>query len=334
MTDETRTVHAPERSGAETVLVLHERPQPLVDQLSRRFPENRFVSADNYADVQKVIAAARPDVVLAYKISGQGAFPAEMLHEGSPVRWLHAGGAGIDHLTPWDPARVVVTNSSGIHGRPLAMLVTWAVLNQALRMPMYAAEQRAHRWLKHELTLPLGEVVAIVGFGRIGADIGRHLRSFGFHVLGIRRSPEASPDADEVMGLDQLRPALGRADHVVLVMPLTAESRNLFDAEMLAAMKPGAHIINIARGGIIDEQALRENLVSGKIGSATLDVFETEPLPAESPLWDAPNMVITPHGISDIVGWEDAVLDIFKENLERWREGRALRNLCDPGRGY
>jgi phosphoglycerate dehydrogenase-like enzyme len=333
MTDAFRPAYQPGGSVLETVLVLHQRPQPLVDQLCVRFPEIRFVGMDRYDALQKIVAAEQPRVMLAYKIPEQGTFPREMLN-GSSLRWLHAGGAGIDHLAPWDPEHIVVTNSSGIHGRPLAMLVTWAVLNQALRMPVFAAQQREHRWLPHELNIPLGEVVAIVGFGRIGADIGRHLRAFGFHVLGIRRSPEASPDADEVMGLDQLRPALARADHVVLVTPLTPETRNLFDADMMAAMKPGAHIINIARGGIIDERALRDNLVSGKIGSATMDVFETEPLPAESPLWDAPNMVITPHGISDTAGWENAVLDIFVDNLARWHEGRALRNQCDPALGY
>ena len=333
MTDASLPEHPQGGSAPETVLVLHERPQSLVAQLRSRFPEIRFNGVDRYDALAGVIAAEQPRAMLAYKIPAQGAFPREILQTQSSLRWVHAGGAGIDHLAPWKP-EITVTNSSGIHGRPLAMLVAWAVLNQALRMPLFADQQRAHRWEKHELPLPLGEVVAIVGFGRIGADIGRHLRGFGFHVLGIRRSPEASADADEVMGLDELRRALARADYVVLVTPLTPETKNLFDADMQAAMKPGAHIINIARGGIVDEGALRENLISGKIGSAMMDVFQTEPLPPESPLWDAPNMVITPHGISDIEGWENLVLGVFADNLTRWREGRALRNQCNPALGY
>ncbi len=332
--DAIRSQNPSDPRGAETVLVLHEQPQRLIDQLASRFPELRFVAVDRYADVARVVAETRPRVALTYKISGQGAFPGAALLQGGGLGWVHVGGAGIDHLGAWDPAEVVVTNSSGIHGRPLAMLVTWAIFNQALRMPLFAAQQQARQWLPHELDLPPRQVVVIVGFGRIGREIGRGLRAFDFHVLGVRRDPAPAPEADEVIGMGQLREALGRADYVVLVTPLTAQTRGLFDAGMLGAMKHGAHLINIARGGIVDEQALCEKLASGAIGSATLDVFETEPLPVESPLWHAPNTVITPHGISDTQGWEGDVLGIFMENLEHWRAGWGMRNLCDPKRGY
>jgi phosphoglycerate dehydrogenase-like enzyme len=320
--------------GRLTVLVLHRQAEMYIDRLKERFPRVRFVVVDAYADLPAAIEHVRPDAVLGFKIGGQGAFPRADLFASPSIRWVHAGGAGIDHLAPWDATRVMVTNSSGLHGESLAMLVTWAVLNQELGMPAYAAAQRARQWQPQPLRMPAGRVVAIVGFGRIGASIARHIRPLGFHIVGVRRAAAPSADADEVVGLDALRPTLGRADYVVLVLPLTPDTRSLFDRDMLAAFRPGAHFINIGRGGIVDEDALRAALLAGRIGSATLDVFATEPLPPDNPLWTTPGVVITPHAIGDTAGWQGRVADIFAENLQRWIHGKSLQNLCDPTLGY
>ena len=320
--------------GRLTVLVLHRQPEMYIDRLTERFPQVRFVVVDSYAGLPAALADARPDVVLGFKIAGQGAFPRAELFAAPSVRWVHAGGAGIDHFVSWDASRVMVTNSSGLHGESLARLVTWAILNQELGMPAYAAAQRAREWKQRPLRAPAGRVVAIVGFGRIGAAIAAHVRPFGFHVVGVRRAPAPSADVDEVVGLDALRPTLGRADHVVLVLPLTADTRGLFGADMLATFKPGAHLINIGRGGIVDEDALRAALAAGPIGAATADVFATEPLPPDDPLWTTPNVIITPHAMGDPVGWQGRVADIFADNLQRWIDGKSLENLCDPGLGY
>jgi phosphoglycerate dehydrogenase-like enzyme len=305
-----------------------------IDRLRTRFPQVRFVVVSRYADLPATIEQARPDAVLSFKIPGQGAFPRADILEAPSIRWAHGGGAGIDHFGSWDASRVMVTNSSGLHGEALARLVTWAILNQELGMPAYADAQRARQWQQRPLRAPAGRVVAIVGFGRIGTTIARHVRPFGFHVVGVRRAPASSADVDEVVGLDALRPTLGRADHVVLVLPLTRDTRGLFDGEMLAAFKPEAHLVNIGRGGIVDEVALRAALLAGRIGAATLDVFATEPLPPDNPLWTTPGVVITPHAMGDPVGWEGRVADLFADNLQRWIDGEPLQNLCDPGRGY
>jgi phosphoglycerate dehydrogenase-like enzyme len=320
--------------GRVTALVLHSQPETYIERLKTGFPHARFVLVNSYAGLDAALERERPDAILCFKIAGQGAFPRERIFAAPSVRWVHAAGAGIDHLAPWDASRVMVTNSSGLHGRSLAMLVTWAILNRALGMPAYAAAQRERQWRPHPLHDPGNRLVAIVGFGRIGAVVARHLRPFGFHIVGVRRTPSPSPDADEVVGLDALVPTLERADHVVLILPSTPDTRDLFDAEMLATCKPGAHLINIARGGIVDEAALRAALAAGRIGSATLDVFATEPLPPTDPLWDTPNVVITPHSVADTAGWQARVAEIFADNLHRWLEARPLRNLCDPALGY
>jgi phosphoglycerate dehydrogenase-like enzyme len=153
-------------------------------------------------------------------------------------------------------------------------------------------------------------------------------------VIGVRVSPAPSPAADEVVGLDRLHAALGKADHVAITLPLTAATRGLIGAAEFAAMGSGVHFVDVSRGGVVDEGALLQALASGAIAGATLDVFATEPLPAASPFWGMENVVVTPHSSSDIEGWQQRVLDLFSENLERWLDGRPLRNLIDPARGY
>ena len=163
--------------------------------------------------------------------------------------------------------------------------------------------------------------------------LGARARGLGMRVIGLRTKPQASPAADEVWPIARLRDAVGQADFVAITMPLTPDTRGLFSADLLRAFKPGARLINIARGGIVDEEALLALLKSGHIKEAAIDVFATEPLPAQSPFWDMPNVVVTPH-TGDPEDWEGKVAEIFCRNLKLFRAGQPLFNVVDPAKGY
>lgn len=153
-------------------------------------------------------------------------------------------------------------------------------------------------------------------------------------VSGVRNNPLPSEAADEVVGSGELLRVAGLADHLVLCVPLTAATRGMIDASVLGAMRQGARLIDVSRGGVVDEAALTDALRSGRLAGAALDVFATEPLPEDSPLWAMENVILTPHACSDIVGWQERVAALFADNLLRWQAGRPLRNLVDPARGY
>jgi phosphoglycerate dehydrogenase-like enzyme len=217
----------------------------------------------------------------------------------------------------------------------MAEFATWAVLSRTLRIPLYDRQQRQHLWRPHP-TLLAGDFSAlVVGFGRIGEAVGAALKRLGMRVTGVRMEP-APPvgAADRIVGLKDLATALGEADFVLLTLPKTAVTNGLFDAAMIERMKPGATLINLSRGGIVEEAALCRALSEGRIAGAVLDVTEEEPLPSDDPLWDAPNLVMTPHVSADIDRWQAYAAETFAENLDRWLSGRPVLNLCDPRRGY
>jgi phosphoglycerate dehydrogenase-like enzyme len=179
-----------------------------------------------------------------------------------------------------------------------------------------------------------GRTLVVVGFGTIGSEIGRVARTVGLRVIGVRTQPSPSEHADLVVGTDRLHEALGEADYVSIVLPLMATTRGLIDGRAIAAIKPGAYLMNTGRGGIVDEAALLGALRSGHLSGALLDVFETEPLPPENPLWTAPNTTILPHISGDPVDWRMRVTKLFVRNLREWMKGRPLVNVVDPARGY
>ena len=180
-----------------------------------------------------------------------------------------------------------------------------------------------------------GKTVTILGLGNMGRASARALRAMDMHVRGVRRNPAADDDVDEIFGAESLGEALADADFLVVSTPLTAETRGMVDAAMLDRLKPGAGVVNIGRGPIIDDAALSERLESGRLGGAVLDVFETEPLPADSPLWGVRNLVVTPHVSSDDAAqYLPRSLDIFFDNLQRYLDGAPMRNVIDRTLGY
>jgi phosphoglycerate dehydrogenase-like enzyme len=324
----------PKPAGGLTVLVHHHQPEPYLPELRQRFPAVRFVELRDYAGLQATLAAEQPDAVLSFRMGFLGAFPREALLGFPSIRWLHATGAGIEHLPPWDPARIMVTNSAGLHPSIMAEYAIWAMLDRTQRMPLYRAQQAERRWSLLPVDPLAGKTVAIIGMGRIGREIARRLRVFGVRILGVRRGEGALPEADATYPQERLDEALAEADIVILLTPLTPRTRGLFDAARLARCKRGAHIVNLARGNIVDEAALRRLLEEGHLSAATFDVFHTEPLPADDPMWTAPNVTVTPHVSGELADWQYHAAMLFAANLERWIAGRPLENLCDPALGY
>ncbi len=245
------------------------------------------------------------------------------------VRWIHVIGAGVDHLQPfdWIPPGVVLTNSSGVHAERAGEFIACGLLMLNSLVLRHLDEQRARRWTPRYSTVIEGKTVVIVGVGTIGGAGARRAKELGLHVRGVRsRSDVAHPHVDEMFATDQLHSALPGADFVVVCAALTDVTRGLIGADELALLPDHAGLINIARGPIVDYGALEATLRAGRLGGAILDVFEPEPLPAESGLWDCPRLLVTPHVSSDPLDYTLKMLEIFADNLVRLDEGRGLRN--------
>ena len=271
-----------------------------------------------------------------------GAVPASVLDHilgRSPkLRWIHSASAGVDRIATAAVRErgLTVTNARGVFSRPIAEYVVMMSLAIARRLPQLLELQRERTWQPlrgrelSELT------VGIVGYGSIGEEVARLLAPFGCRMLATRRHPErgSADGAVELFGLDQLDELLAASDIVVVAAPLTEETAGLIGADQLTRMREDAWLINIARGRLIDELALRRALDAGWIGGAVLDVFSEEPLSPDSPLYGTPNLVITPHTswASDRV--IERTVDLFVENLRLYAAGETLRNLVDLDAGY
>lgn len=252
------------------------------------------------------------------------------------LRWMHVVSAGVDHilLPALSAANVTLTNARGVFSAPIAETVLAYMLAVVKRLPEFLTQQQAHHWRHLPLRELGGLTVGIVGLGDIGREVARRCRALGMRVLGLRQHAGPDADADEVLPPARLHDLLARADFVVIALPLTPQTRGFIDQAALAAMKPDAWLINISRGGVIEEQALVAALREQRIGGACLDVFAEEPLPAESPLWDLPNVIITPHNSWSSPRLESRQVSLFLENLRRYIAGEPLLNVVDQQAGY
>jgi phosphoglycerate dehydrogenase-like enzyme len=259
------------------------------------------------------------------------------------LRWIHAtsAGAGEQVRKAALPAealkRVAITTSSGVHAVPLAEYAILGLLAVAKELPRFVEEQRAKAW--PEVRRPLreldGQTLFLVGLGDIGRETARLGKALGMRTVGFRRTQGPPPEwVDEVHGPERLAELAGRADAMVVSLPLTDQTAGLIDRATIDRLPASCIFVNVGRGGVVDEPALIDALRERRIAGAVLDVFATEPLPEDSPLWTLPNVLVTPHAAALSARENERIVQLFVDNLRRYLDGRPLRNVVEPGVFY
>jgi phosphoglycerate dehydrogenase-like enzyme len=274
----------------------------------------RELRTDNIAEADAIVVAPRS--------------ASKLLIDAKRVRWIHALAAGVDQL-PFDLLRrmdVVVTNSRGLYADALAEFAIAAMLFFAKDLRRLVRNQDARTWEPFDVTRLEGQTAGIIGYGGIGHAVARRAEALGMHVIATRRQRE--------LGDPTVNDVVAESDYVVLSAPLTPSTFHLMNAERIGAMRPGAVLINISRGPIVDEAALIDALQSNRIRGAALDVFENEPLPPNHPLWRLENALISPHSADHTPDSHDRAMTFFLENLGRFERGEALENVVDKDERY
>lgn len=271
--------------------------------------------------------------------------PEQLAHAvrgGSPqLRFVQGTAAGAGEqvaaagLSTAELDRVAVTSASGVHAGPLAEFALLGLLAFARGLPRLQREQAAHRWEHYPTPELAGRTIVVLGVGAIGARIAVLAKAVGMYVIGVNasgRAPEAP--VDEHVSAEQLPQVARRADALVVTLPATAQTVGMVDATVLESLRPGAIIVNVGRGKVIDEQTLIQCLRTGHLAGAALDVTAQEPLPATSPLWALPNVLLSPHTAALSPQENDRIVDLFIDNLNRLLTGRELRNSITAQRSY
>ncbi|HLJ60469.1 MAG TPA: D-2-hydroxyacid dehydrogenase [bacterium] len=313
-------------------------PAPIPDQVRARLAESARTAAPGIdltvtdgAD-RAVARAEDAEVIAAYEV------PASLAAHTRRLRWIHAFTAGVDQFMTVPgiaDGGVTLTRTVGAHGA-MPEHVMALILAFARRLHVSIRNQAAHRWdrgsaIGDEVA---GRTLGVLGLGQIGQALASRAAAFGMRVIGTQRSPRPLPFVDRVFAPDRLLEVLHEADYVVVLLPLTAETRGLLGEPELRAMKPSAVLINVARGAIVQEPALLAALRQGWIAGAGLDALEQEPLPPEHPLYEMERAIITPHVAGVAPAYFDRVIAVFCENLRRYVEGAPLLHVVDVVRGY
>lgn len=317
-----------------TVLLHTDTPATACQIVQAVHPDLTVLTCDSYDALPGMIRDHAPEVIYSVRFAGTPGFPRSAMLESHSVRWISVGGSGTDHLAGWDPARVTITNAAGVAADMMAEYALGVMLHFSLDLPGFAQAKAARRWIVGKVTPIAGRRVLILGMGHTGRAIARRCTAMGMHVTGVRARPAPMPDTDAVHGIADLAGLWDSADVIAICVPLLPGTRGLVDRTAIAAMKPGAVVIDVSRGGVTDQTALALALREGHLRGAALDVFEIEPLPEHSPLWALDNVILTPHCSSVYDGWDLKSVAMFAENLTRYRRGEPLANVVDPTRGY
>ena len=275
------------------------------------------------------------DILFDFDRSGAAELPVS----APRLRWVQATSSGIGEFlkrTGLDKSEIMFTTAAGVHSRPLTEFTLLGLLYFFRDVPQLEAMKARKHWERYTVEGLEGKRVLVVGLGAVGREVARQCASFGMDVWGTRRRPGGELPEGVTRWVDQseIRKALPDVDALVLACPLTPETKLLIGAPEIAALKKGAVLVNIARGGVIDEPALIAALTSGRMKGAALDVFATEPLPQDNPLWNLPNVIFSPHSASTVHAENRRIVDLFLDNLQRYRDGRPLHNLFERDRGY
>jgi phosphoglycerate dehydrogenase-like enzyme len=321
----------PSDKSLPLVGVYHAAPEPYLPLIRELLPDSNLRLCKRWDGIEEILDGV--DVLLAFKFGTQP-FPREAVLKAPRLRWVQVAGAGADHLLPFDSQKLLVTNASGIHGNIMAQFVIGTLVHLLWDFPRLLRQQRERHWERWEVPTLSGKTMTVVGAGHVGGTIGHVARALGMRVVGVRRSGGAVEGFERVVGPDGLLEVLGEGDVVVLSVPLTPQTRHLIGPRELASMRPSSYLVNVSRGGIVDEGALLDVLKRGALAGAVLDVFQQEPLPPASDFWSLPNVLVTPHISSELADWPTEVARIFCANLSRWLKGEPLKNVVDPIAGY
>lgn len=303
------------------ILILLALPEPVRAQyhagLQEKFPEVEIDVVDHYSKAVERISDK--DVLVTF---------GPMLHDdvikaAKTLKWIQALGTGVDGILdrPSLGKEVIVTKMHGFHGPPVSEAALMAMLALARELPRVVKSQAERKWDRFPAQTLKDKTVGILGVGVIAQTLAPMCKAFGMRVLGISATPRTAAGFDRMVPRTQLVEAAREVDFLVLLAPLSRETRGIVNAEVLAAMKPASYLINLARGGVVDEPALIESLRRRRIAGAALDVFATEPLPADSPFWTLPNVLITPHAGGFFDGYPKHALPVLEENLRRFLAG-------------
>ncbi|MDK2924287.1 MAG: hypothetical protein PWQ41_61 [Bacillota bacterium] len=310
------------------------KPEKL-EALRKEFPEVEIVVSEDL----NALRDRWGEIEVLVTFVGSELTP-EFLTEARKFRWVQLFAAGADRLPFAELKRrgILISNVSGIHKTSMAEQAFSYMLNFVRLTPRFIEAQKRHEWARPQGFFAFrqlkGSTLVVVGTGHIGQEIGRLGRAFGMRTVGVNSDGRPVEHFEVMYPTGRLKEALAEGDFIVVVVPLTPATRRLIGREELAVLKPTAFFINIARGPVVDQDALAEALKEGRIAGAGLDVFEPEPLPPTSPLWDLPNVFITPH----IAGWSadynDNCLEVFRTNLKLFLAGQPLSTPVDPDLGY
>jgi phosphoglycerate dehydrogenase-like enzyme len=317
------------------IVLLHtDKPESACHIVQKQHSDLTIHTCNTYSELPARLAETKAEVIYSVRFAGTPDFPRQQLLSADHVNWISVGGSGTDHLLPWDPSLVTVTNAAGVAADMMAEYVLGCVLSFRLKLRQFQRAQQQHQWSGGSVTPVAGQTALLIGLGQTNQAVAKRLQAMDVRVLGVRANPGPSDNVDQVYPTETLTTLLPQADIVVVAVPLLPTTRQLLSHREFQSMKANTILVDVSRGGVVDETALIQALQSGHLSGAALDVFSEEPLPSEHALWDMENVIITPHCSSVYEGWEDRSVEMFANNLHRYRQGQTLDRIVDPQRGY
>jgi D-2-hydroxyacid dehydrogenase (NADP+) len=310
---------------ATKVLIVDIHAEQYRDRLHHAFPALQFTLFHSAKEVTGDLSGV--DVMLMFGIEVR-----DFMLAGAPqLKWIQSLATGVDHFLrcPSLKPNVLITSGRGIHGPPMREQVVYMMMAISRDAVRAVGDQKAHFWERRLWSTLHGKTAAIAGTGIVGAAIAELLKALGMHVIGVTRTPRPAAGFDEMMPTDRLADAARRADYLINMLPASDDNIGLFDAKIFSSMRPSAYYISAGRGQTVDEAALLAVLRERRIAGAALEVFQTEPLPADSPFWDLPNVFITPHIGGYVVEYEDFIMPLIVDNMRLFLAGRQgeMRNI-------
>ncbi len=303
------------------VLIVLTLPEPVrmqyFDHLKQHFPGVKLDMVDHHTKVDPYIAAAEVLITFGPHVASH------VFEKAKNLKWVQALGTGVDGIADQPGLRkdVLLTNMHGFHGGPVSEAALLAMLSLARGLPRSLRQQAQRKWDRFPAKLLKGKTVGIFGVGTIAAELAPKCKALGMKVVGVSSAKREVPGFDAMRGRVELEQAVKEWDYFVLLTPFTPETKNVVDAKIFAAMKPSSFFVNLARGGVVDEDALFDALKEKRIAGAALDVFAKEPLPGDSPFWDMENVIVTQHQGGFFDGYPGFALPVVEENMRKYLAG-------------